>query len=130
MYLLERPAAEQPVDFFDLDTWFDKNSHNSWAAVSFNDNRCGTSACACGLAAMDPEFQKQGLKLVPYDGGGQKLNLHYRGATDMCAASLFFGVSMDNAYNLFAPGAYECEATPNDVARRIRILMMEEHGHV
>ena len=31
-------------------------------------NECGTVACAAGHCGLDPWFNKQGLKLLPYDG--------------------------------------------------------------
>ena len=38
-------------------------------------NECGTVACAAGHCGLDPWFNKQGLKLLPYDGITDGLDL-------------------------------------------------------
>jgi hypothetical protein len=36
----------------------------TWATINYSAPLCGTSACAVGLAALDPWFQDQGLELI------------------------------------------------------------------
>lgn len=87
-----------PVVGFDLDFWVDD---------------CGTAACACGLMAMQPEAQRQGLSLerklltyslpvqVPGTDGWKTVTFH-----GIEAAAEYFGIDVEDARYLFTTEAY------------------------
>ncbi len=90
--------------------------------VEVEEGFCRTSACALGHAALDPKFQKQGLKVVwdQYSDG----EVRYRGHANCVAAEKFFGITNEQALWLFIPSSYSREPVkPSDVARRVKQLI-------
>jgi len=88
---------------------------NFWAT-----KECGTSACAAGWAAMDPEFQIEGFYLNRFNEPifGKRWGFG--------ACSEFFGLSEGETSQIFHSGGYEGDPdliTPTDVAARIRALL-------
>jgi hypothetical protein len=72
---------------------------------------CDTMACAFGLAALDPDFQAQGLsfrviKALRDENKGTMVP-SYDGVTGMEAAAAFFGIKLSDAEYLFDPDCYE-----------------------
>lgn len=66
---------------------------------------CGTTACAMGLAAISGEFKRAGLT---YEVSGGFIGTVYKGNTCsyIHAATKTFGLTNQEAYNLFSPNAY------------------------
>lgn len=100
---------------FDMGSWFEttieKIKVNPKTGVCTT--VCGTSACALGHAALIPEFQKAGLRLVVNkDGSG---HVRYRGATGTEAAETFFGLIHFHSELLFGG----IPSTPKKKAREI-----------
>jgi len=100
---------------FDMRTWFEttieKIKVNPKTGVCTT--VCGTSACALGHAALIPEFQKAGLRLVVNrEGDG---HVRYRGYEGTVAAEHFFGLMSWDADLLFGGG----DSTPKKKARQI-----------
>lgn len=82
---------------------------------------CGTVACACGHAACDPWFKRQGLRLEYWQTGNDDgYGLFYRHWTHFTAVAQFFQISSDRARHLFSGSNYKRITRPRDVAERIR----------
>jgi hypothetical protein len=83
----------------------------------FSDGR----GCAVGLAATDPWFQAQGLRLENIE---QLARCHpvYLGRSDWEAIAAFFELSTEQCRSFFAAEAYPCSAQslPQIMAERIR----------
>ena len=80
-------------------------------------NVCGSTACALGWAGSMPEFRKRGLKLV-WDQNWEEANVEYVDKHDDWfgaerAGAVFFGLSYDEACELFIPD--ESENRPSDM---------------
>jgi hypothetical protein len=82
---------------------------------------CGTAACAMGFAGLHPWFQERGLEWSPRL---RYLKVNNRSHTFNRAAQTFFGVTYDDAEDLFNPTKYVNE-TPKQVAKRIRAFVAE-----
>lgn len=87
--------------------------------------KCGTAGCAIGWAAQDPGFIEQGLHLENvYEGvvepvywiGDERLD-------NFDAVEVFFELTQNQAFHLFASHAYNEFATPQDVINRIKELL-------
>lgn len=85
--------------------------------------KCGTTACACGHAAMDPWFYEQGFSikgLEPY------LTISYKGLQGWDAIEEFFDLNINDSFYLFEEDSYEDgfeknkKTPPLEVADRIR----------
>lgn len=88
---------------FNLRRWVLKDCYEpSW---------CGTSACAVGLACLDPEFNAEGLVL----GGEFPRFLHHVGWE---AVNAFFGLTYQQSEHLFYIGAYPLSKQTGEVAAR------------
>jgi hypothetical protein len=123
-----------------------KFNMSSFAAV----NHCGTSACAAGYAALDPEFQARGLKLtaivwLPFKDNivvtnasklrkqtGKYFEIKFEGLEDFEAAAKFFGVTELASLYLFNPPDYDDvldtyenhdDIEPRDVIRHIHAVI-------
>lgn len=59
---------------------------------------CGTVYCLAGYAALDPYFQRHGLKIK----FRQRIGDTYTGPENFDRLIEFFGLERDDAYNLFA----------------------------
>jgi hypothetical protein len=123
MKLVER-LREVPRKQFDYLTWVG----DDWKGKP--DLSCGTKACALGWAATIPSLQRAGLHHVASrDGDGRiwdayvefrpKGTSKYDRKTDFGAASAVFGITFDEAYELFMPRDNEKNATPKQVAKKI-----------
>ena len=115
---------EQP---FYLYGWMDENHPD-----------CGTTACACGWAAMDETFKAEGLGLVPstypFRGGTyngklwRSLKLAFGDSIEFNAAMNFFGLAADDAVKLFHPNGYTDPRDVCAVIRRVRKVIVEAGG--
>jgi hypothetical protein len=131
-------SVEAAKKLFDLTSWIsDQTSETTLnAPPGKSGEACGTAACAFGYAALDPEFQQQGLHFearryeCAADGkwikqwqtvsGIEEFNrlqslpetdFHfepgYDGLLGFEAAEVFFGISRRAACFLFDPDYYE-----------------------
>jgi hypothetical protein len=100
---------------------------------------CSAAACACGHAALIPEFQLQGLKLVTPIWGSRVAQPFFEGHEGWSAVQQFFGLEHEWASYLFNAEHYDEEdgvthfdedeiaiVTPDLVAKRIRALVSDE----
>ena len=83
-------------------------------------HECGTASCALGWAARDPDFNKQGLHFFD-------LSTRYDDCVGYNAGREFFGLTWDEAYELFDPDAYPSDVTVNDVIDRV-MDVIERHA--
>lgn len=100
--LLRKPLPKG-VDRFEMRSW---QSHKE----------CGTSACAVGLAASDPWFNKRGFKIMNGGPGFIPERGCYLGGWN--AVIRFFDLTEEDAFYLFAKPFY-IRGNRLDVARRI-----------
>jgi hypothetical protein len=95
-------------------------------------NYCGTQACALGWAALDPGFQKEGLRAewsdTPEGGRLYLIISDTYGRIEERAGAAFFGLSMQEAYDLFLG----TRQTRGEVIKHLRRLAIkrEELGNV
>jgi hypothetical protein len=124
------------VAHFDLGNWIGRYSiSNKVYAILRDENshkfttdlivECGTTACACGYAGMDPWFREQGLKL------DQDACMSYKNFIGWSAVQFFFDISEDHAEFLFSEDKYNSfdypgGAKPADVAFRIRCFIDQQ----
>ena len=94
-----------PRKRFDYDHWVGSD----WKGKP--DLSCGTTACAFGWATTIPSFRKAGLHL---QSGYDYTDVIFKGRRGFWAASEFFGLSEEEAENLFSPegSAYYMIETP------------------
>ncbi len=87
-------------------------------------NYCGTTACACGVAAAIPSFRRAGLRLVRNSEFGD-LVLAYLGEQDGEAAMAFFDINRDTMMDLFWPSEYPIQdrRRPLAVVKKIDELL-------
>lgn len=92
---------------------------------------CGTTACACGFAGLDPWFRSQGFKLE-IDGGGPSIvytligdNEELEDMYSWLAIRKFFDISAHLAYRLFEEQRNENEVyvTVDHVIARVKEYM-------
>jgi hypothetical protein len=100
--------------------------------------QCDAAACACGHAALMPEFNAQGFKLVVPVSGAKTAQPFFDGHVGWPAVQEFFGLKNSWAEYLFNPDQYEEEPgvevdgegvplpTPDVVAARIRTFVHDE----
>ena len=110
---------------------------NSWYTTPAEGYRrpemkCGTTACALGWMALDPWFRRRGLALKvrktsiedAIDLGDEfQGTIYYRKHEAEVAAACFFGISYDDARELFIDSMYlYCSGypSPRDIAKLIR----------
>ena len=108
------------------DAWFDMGT---WASRGWKQRECGSAACAFGWATAC--FPKSGLKLIQsYDSDlpGILYTSNGKEYLNIDAAVAFFGLSSEQADNLFLSGYYHNgeNTTREQVARRIRQLVKEK----
>jgi len=136
---------------FDLSTWLDADAGtdpdhvflspvtaervsagtgtDNYAVVDAAVLSCGTVACAVGHAALIPEFQALGLKLVrdvtpePSAFGAMPF---FDGKVGWAAVHAFFDIDQDWADYLFMRTHYEGSPSPLQVAVRIREVIADE----
>jgi hypothetical protein len=111
--ILRREAAK-PTVHFDL---------NVFVAENYNQS-CGTTACALGLAALDPRFNSEGLALSPY--GIPKFD----DEAGFDAARKFFDLDWEANHHLFSADHYPSalQDSPLAVADRVRRLLEARNG--
>lgn len=120
---------------FDLAYWAGSSEYNQdlmvsptkvIAAALRGDNYCGTTACACGLAASLPAFQEEGLSMVP-SSLFQGVQLAYGAERGFNAAAAFFDIPIYDAEDLFSSLAYlHHDNNALAVADRIHALLQTE----
>lgn len=118
-----------PTERFYYGTWVGKD----WQEKQ--DLSCGTTACALGWAATMPKFRRLGMRLVVsgYRDGSpvgvvaladpDAMNEYESDEpiqNSMLAARHVFGLSQAEADYIFAPCMGEEDASPKQVARKIR----------
>jgi hypothetical protein len=113
--------------------------YSRWVGEDWEGNddlSCGTTACALGWATTMPQFRKLGLKMYFFGenrGGFVKLypkggNL---GATDSFeAGARVFYLTKDESHRLFSPDYGEKDATPKQVAKKIREFVKDRRASV
>lgn len=99
----------------------DRFNLGMWGEPGFEEDVCGTMACACGWATV--LFKDEGLKLVP--NTLLTRDLYYDGEINWNAADAFFDLVDDQAWWLFSHHAYdpvyeEDMIGPSRVVERIR----------
>lgn len=100
----------------------------------FEESNCGTAACACGLAALNPWFQQQGFRLHPLTQHCERIPT-FEGLIGWPAVHKFFQVSGIDANHLFLGNSYSPvpyrEVTPDMVSKRIKAFVasnIEKYG--
>ncbi|MDP9155314.1 MAG: hypothetical protein M3O74_13800 [Pseudomonadota bacterium] len=102
---------------------------DNYAVVDAAVLSCGTVACAVGHAALIPEFQALGLKMVrdvtpdQFDFGALPF---FDGKVSWAAVHAFFDIDEDWADYLFMGTRYDSSPSPNQVAARIREVIADE----
>lgn len=104
---------------------------------------CDTTACACGYAAMDPWFRRQGFTFEPCGNTDYDLRLvatDYHGITRVTegweAVETLFELNEEQAQELFSMSQYkwsdgeymdEADITPRHVIDRIEAMLEGKH---
>jgi hypothetical protein len=120
-------ATEYHEDFgdhMDMPGWSDAVVSKDDGCVTIKEGACGTAACMIGWAGMDPEFNAQGFCLAIRGGYVNPLN-HETGLDNWPAVTSFFGLSFDEAHDLFDGNAYASDTDPLAVACRIEGVLAE-----
>lgn len=129
---------------FNLDNWTENAASPKWTNALSNIAEgnadaslqvvadCGTSACACGFAALDPWFRQRGLRFE-LDGHDSEIHLYDKDGEFLFhgwwAIKSFFAISMRTAEHLFSSRQYEAGAQdpalilPRMVIERIQALL-------
>jgi hypothetical protein len=111
--VLERAELRDPTDpslrVFNMNDW-------AWPTG------CGTAACALGEAGFDPVFRKAGLMTETGPHGGW---VFYKDESGFDAGAEFFGISYEDACDLFSPESYDDEddVKPKHVIAKIEKLL-------
>ena len=110
-----------PAKLFDIDHW-------QRDEITENGEVCKTVACACGYGCSIPSFKAAGLKLSPgkkrfyWDKVSQNYMIRFGRYKSFNAIARFFGISYEEAENLFSYSGYSnyyYRVTPKIVARKI-----------
>lgn len=129
--VLERWATYRGNLQFDLGAWLElPDEYQNQDALKVlqkaisGDNYCGTTACACGVAASIPSFKRDGLTLVRLGTTGQVIP-RYKSFGNYAAVQEFFGLTMQQTVWLFSPAEYalSLQKSPSAVAERILMLL-------
>lgn len=113
---------------FDLENWGSTQIKRQ-GFLWFKKVECGFAACAIGLACLSREFRDEGL--------GYAKDTHdeifptFRAKTNWAAVEAFFGLSYDQALNLFQDTRYKCSKGSEGayaVAARIRKLIQRSNA--
>lgn len=121
-----------------IDTMIDRSTPSKLERVV----DCGTTACACGYAAIDPWFNNRGLRFetisandyYPDAGDQTALSIVFRdpesdgrGYYSFSAISKFFNITHADACDLFVASSYEqTPVGPQQVIDRLRKFMQGE----
>lgn len=98
---------ELPRKKFDIGGW------------KYEDEKCGTVCCAAGWACSIPSFRRAGLRM---ENNSYYERPVYQDLSDFEAVTEFFGISCDDADELFTYLGYghlNRSPTPKDVAKKI-----------
>lgn len=108
--LAEEILPNVPEDNFNLATWKERNE-------------CGTTACAIGWACLDEQFNEEGLTYDEiYATPRYNNHLFWRAVRE------FFGLTQEQACDLFMEGGYDVEKRYHRRAVMDRIKMYVAHG--
>lgn len=114
-----------PTKKFYMGTWLDEREADLKKAKRdkagfITEIPCGTAACACGWAAVDPWFRKRGFKLA-----FSYFNTcpDFQGVRADEAAKTFFDLHHGGFSELFVD-----DGTPKQVAKRIRQFVKEHES--
>ena len=91
---------------FDLRTWM----------------TCGTTACACGWAGMDPWFWRRGFKTRKV-GRTAAYDVSYKSYAGMWGVRLFFGLTPYYGNRLFSRSGYGRDGSKRAVIRRLKAFV-------
>lgn len=127
---------------FHLDFWFDNTRSNRndfkelFARPIEPEKRiyipaaCGTTACACGYAGLDPWFTSRGFHLVWDErmrngNGAANIVYHTNGQTltGWHAIKAMFGLDSITIQELFTEGFYPLPVEPRHVIDRIQLVL-------
>lgn len=88
---------------------------------------CGTAACAAGVAALLPELKAQGLMLEQDPMKRGHSYIRFNDEIHICALMTFFGITYDQAHDVFLPEAYsQVDIKPADVVAKIRKILRRQ----
>lgn len=116
---------------FDLESWvgvpreyIDEVALKVLKAAIAGKNYCGTTACACGLAATIPSFKRDGFKLLR-SVGNTHASPKFRRYSQFSAPREFFDLTNHETIWLFCPDEYTRRARrdPAAVVKRIDALL-------
>ncbi|KGM36165.1 hypothetical protein [Inquilinus limosus] len=99
--LLREPSQVPGVWGFWMGTWYEQFSgveHVVNAEAYDEENNCGTTCCAMGLAGLHKSFQDQGLT---YDPERAIFAVDGRRSNGFDAAAIFFDIPFDDALAIF-----------------------------
>ena len=91
--------------------------------------KCGTSACAVGWAASDPQFNEEGFELDKHCEGPLAIFMFtpwYEGIGGWSAVENFFGIDFDHAQYLFSDEAYSIVDSNERITKEQVIQRIEE----
>lgn len=108
---LDRMKPEKTGRHFSLGIWYTDRDRTA---------NCGTACCAVGEAAHIPKLKRLGLGLTPGVWGRAP---QFKRWTSWDAVEKFFRISVKDAMYLFQGSNYPRNATPKDVAARIRTFV-------
>jgi len=100
--LLEKAVREQPDELFDMANWVEPGP-------------CGTVCCAAGSYAV--RYPKGGLSLQGYGEGNRVRSSKTPGIVEFEACAEVFGMTEDEAEQLFSPYFYMQPTKPNVLGR-------------
>lgn len=110
---LDQALGEVPDEHFDMRVWYRRSGDSPPEGWD-----CGTAACALGHACFIPEFVAEGLHLEKRGGNFYPT---FGDSAGVLAASFFFGVTWEQAYDLFNPEDLD-SITRDQVRARIQEL--------
>jgi hypothetical protein len=120
-----------PRKHFNYNRWVG----DGWDGESTDLVSCGTTACALGWAATMPAFRRLGLRLYRDPEGMDGVCLKaagdpYNGSPIYAAdaAEEIFAVQGNEFDYLFTPSEGEEDATPKQVAKKIRRFVADREG--
>jgi len=96
-----------PETHFDIDSEFNTSFTDERTADKFKEPACGTTACALGWMALDPECQALGFK--PDTTTDNILcGIQYKGEESASAGAAFFDIDYEKSAALFAYNSDGC----------------------
>lgn len=119
LLVLARFLHTLPTQNLDMGSWVAWDTPDT-APIPKKGTDCGTVCCAVGWASFIPELKDQGLKIVHGDPC-------YGSHSGWGAVHSFFGITADQAYQLFSQSAYRKPPNPSVVRGRIYALVREHN---